>query len=138
MWFFSWFRKHTEEQPTEPLFSLRRDPRDTSLSFWTNESLYEELRSFAGGRDASRLLRASIVLGLGVFRERPELMLTLDTRGAQKHHVTLWVSEAIAGRVLVVSQNQQSRFIRASAELGLCVFRVHPELISTLDEGRTE
>lgn len=121
------------------LFSgTRRTNKDALLSFWVNESLYEDLRRFGKGRDASRLLRASILLGLGVFRERPELMEVLDLRGRQKHHVTVWVDEAVAGRVVVVSGNLQSRFIRASVELGLAVFAVHPGLISILEQEAEE
>jgi len=126
--------KRLDGEREEVLFSgARRNPRDMLLSFWVNESLYEELRTFSGGRDISRLVRASIKLGLGIFRECPELMKAVDLRGKQKHHVTVWVDEATAGRVVVVSGNQQSRFIRASVEVGLPFFSAHPGIISTLE-----
>ena len=122
----------------EPMFAVvRRDPRDVLVSFWANGSLYEDIRSF-GDRDASRFMRSSIALGLGLFREHPGLMKRLDTRAKQAHHVTVWVDEATAGRIVTISKGQQSRFIRASIEFGLVFFRAHPEVISILDGGRPE
>ncbi|MBI5520194.1 MAG: hypothetical protein HY916_09055 [Desulfovibrio sp.] len=132
------WRKQDSTLSEELLFAgARGSSRDAMLSFWVDERLYAELRRFGSGRQVSRFLRASVRLGLGVFGEAPELMDRLDRRGGQKHHVTVWVDEAVASRVVVVSGNQQSRFIRASAELGLAVFSVHPDLISTL-EGELE
>lgn len=132
------WRKQDSTLSEELLFAgARGSSRDAMLSFWVDERLYAELRRFGSGRQVSRLLRASVRLGLGVFGEAPELMDRLDRRGGQKRHVTVWVDEAVASRVVVVSGNQQSRFIRASAELGLAVFSVHPDLISTL-EGELE
>jgi len=130
--------RKAESVAGEVLFSARRSPREASLSFWTNASLYEDMRNFSGGCDMSSLLRASLRLGLGMFGECPELVRRFDTRGAQRHHVTVWVDESMAGRVVLVSKGQQSRFIRASVEVGLIVFRAHPELIPTLNGGREE
>ena len=131
-------RSSRPDSVAEVLFARRRTPREASLSFYVNNSLYEDLRHFAGGCDMSSLLRASLKLGLGVFGECPELLRRFDVRGAQKHHITVWVDESMAGRVLLTSRGQQSRFIRASAEIGLIVFRAHPDLIPTLNGGREE
>lgn len=136
-----WFHRNTtpEVPQDDPCFSVaRRAPLDSLVSFWVDDSLYEDIRSFAGERDASRFLRASLRLGLGVFQECPELLRRLDTRGRKKHSMSFWLDEATSGRLLVISQNQQSRLIRASVEVGLILFRAHPDLIPTLDGEQTE
>ncbi|KAF0234311.1 MAG: hypothetical protein FD177_867 [Desulfovibrionaceae bacterium] len=120
----------------EVMFSRpRRQPLQELVSFWADNSLYEDIRLQVGSRDASRFLRACLRLGLGLFRECPELMQELDKRGRKERSMSVWVDEGTYERLLIVSQGQKSQLIRASVEFGLVHFQVHPEHISMLDGG---
>jgi hypothetical protein len=119
-------------------FSLRRPLLEGFLSFYVSDAMFADMRDLAGDRDVSRLVRSSVALGLGLYGERPELMAYFDRRAAQQRHVTCCCSATLSDRVVRVAQGQQSRFLRASVEFGLLVFRAHPGLLSSLDERQPE
>jgi len=119
-------------------FAARRQPLEGFLSFYVSDPMFADMRDLVGGRDVSRLVRSSVALGLGLYGERPELMAYFDSRAAQQRHVTCCCSVTMSDRVVRVAQGQQSRFLRASVEFGLLVFRAHPGLLSSLDERQPE
>jgi hypothetical protein len=106
---------------------------DEWLSFWAGESLYQDIRRMADGEDAAPFMRASIRLGLGIFAECPELVKHLDQRYGKDHSMSLLVTSDMSERLLMASGGRKSPMVRASIELGLLYFAVHPEHIRILD-----
>lgn len=131
-----WVNDWEEPAPEEIMFARSRNaaPCDVLVSFYADRSLYDDLRTF-GHRQCGRIMRASIKVGLGVFAQNPAMMEALDTRGSQQCHISLLVDEATSNQLEAYRRKDKlSCFLRASAEVGILLFRAHGGLVSTLGE----
>jgi hypothetical protein len=127
-----------QEEPSA-MFSrwrVRRNPsRDLTetVSFWVSEALYQDIQQAVAGNDASPFIRSSVRLGLGLFSECPLLMRALDARGKKERSMSCLMHPHTVDKLMKVSGDRKSHFVRASIELGLVYFAQYPEHVVILE-----